>query len=58
MHVILTHLAYRPNAKKCVISNDIVTVLKVCGKRTVADINCYCKMMSIVALDGVMLFIC
>ena len=25
---ILTHLAYRDNAKKCVMSNDNVTVLK------------------------------
>ena len=39
--------------KKGVISNDIVTVLKACGKRALADINCYCKMSSVVALDGV-----
>ena len=30
---ILTHLTYRANAKKRVISNDIVTVLKARGKR-------------------------
>ena len=43
--------------KRCVISNDIVTVLKVHAKRALADINCYCKMTSIVALDGVTSFL-
>ena len=38
---ILTHLAYRLNAIKCVILNDIVTVLKANGKRAQADVNCY-----------------
>ena len=50
---ILAHLAYRANAKKCVISNDNVTVLKAHGKRTLPDVNCYCKMTSEVELDGV-----
>ena len=45
---ILTHLAYRANAKKYVISNDKVTVLKACGKRALADVNCYCKKMSVI----------
>ena len=59
--VILIHLVYRANAKKCDISNDIVTVLKACGKHTLAVTavtSCYCKMTSVVALDGVMLFLC
>ena len=43
--------------KKRVISNDIVTVLNARGKRTLADVNCYCKMMSVVALDCVTLFL-
>ena len=34
------------------ISNDKVTVWKALGKRTLVDINCSCKMTSIVALDG------
>ena len=51
----LTHLTYRDNAKqKRVISNNIVTVLRACGKHALADVNCYCEMTSIVALDGVM----
>ena len=49
--VILTHLVYRANAKKRVISNDIPTVLKARGKRALADVNCYCKMTSIVKDD-------
>ena len=36
---ILTHLAYRANCKKRVISNNIVTVLKGRGKRALADVN-------------------
>ena len=54
---ILTHLAYRANAKKHVISNGIVTVLKAHGKHALADVNCYCKMMSVVALEDVKLFL-
>ena len=52
-----THLACRANAKKRVISNDNVTILKARGKRSLADVNCYCKMTSVVALDGVTLFL-
>ena len=48
---------YRGNAKKCVMSNNYVTVLKVPGKRVLADVNCYCKMTSLMALDGVMSFL-
>ena len=55
---ILTHLAYRANAKERVISNDKVTVLKARGKRTLADVNCCCKMTSIVAVDGVTSLFC
>ena len=40
-----------------VISNNIVTVLKAFGKRTLANVNCYCKMMSVMALDGVTSFL-
>ena len=43
--------------RKRVISNVILTVLKACGKRALADVNCYCRMASIVALDGVTLFL-
>ena len=43
--------------KKRVISNDIVTVLKACGKRALADVNCYCKMTLVMAIDGVMWFL-
>ena len=43
--------------KKRVISNDIVTVLKACGKRVLADISCYCKMTSVLALDCVVSFL-
>ena len=53
---ILTHLTYRANAKKH-ISNNNVTVLKARGKCTLADVNCYCKMMSVMALDGVTSFL-
>ena len=55
---ILTHLAYTANAKKmCYIKNN-VTVLKGCGKPALADVSCYRKMTSFVALDGVMSFLC
>ena len=54
---ILTHLAYRANAKKRVIPNDIVTDLKSREKRARADVNFYCKMTSILALEGVSLFL-
>ena len=53
---ILTHLAYRANAKKN-ISNDVVTVLKAHGKRALVDVICYCKMKSIITLDGVTSFL-
>ena len=56
IRLVLTHLAYRANAKKTCISNDIVTILKARGKRAQADINCYCKMTSAMALDGVSRF--
>ena len=39
------------------ISNDIVTVLKARGKHALADVNCYCKMTSVVTLDGVTPFL-
>ena len=39
--------------KKSIISNDIVRVLKARGKRALADVECYCKMTSVVALAGV-----
>ena len=35
------------------LKNDIVTVFKTRGKRALADVNCYCKTTSVVALDGV-----
>ena len=57
MLAILTHLAYRANAKKRIIPIDRVTVLKARGKRTLADVNSYFKMTSVVALDGVMSFL-
>ena len=37
---------------KSAISNNNVTVLKMRGKRALADVNCYCKMTSVIALDG------
>ena len=55
--LVLTHLTYRANAKKHVLSNDIVKVLKVCGKRALPDVNCYCKMTSDMALDSVTSFL-
>ena len=58
LQIILTHLTYRANAKKRVISNKNVTVLKACGKRPLADINCFCKMTSVVVLNCVTLFLC
>ena len=42
---------------KCDIPNDIVTDLKACGKLAQAGVNCYCKMMSVMALDGVRSFL-
>ena len=35
----------------------IVSVLKACGRRARADVNCYCKMTLVVALDNVASFI-
>ena len=47
-----------PMLKKRAISNDIVTVSEARGKRALADVNCYCKMASVVpALDGVTWFL-
>ena len=43
--------------EKCVISNNIVTVLKERGKPAPADVNRYCKITSLMALEGVMLFL-
>ena len=43
--------------KKCVISNQKVTVLIACGKRALAGVDCYCNMTSIVVLDGVTSFL-
>ena len=42
--------------RKRVISSSNVTILKEREKRTLADVKCYCKMMSDMALDGVTLF--
>ena len=46
-----------PMLKKHDISNDIVTVLKAHGKPVLAEVNCYCKMTSVMALDGVTSFL-
>ena len=54
---ILTSLAYGANAIKRVISNDTVNILKARGKRALADVNCYCEMTSIVALNDVTSFL-
>ena len=43
--------------KNRVISNNIVTVLKGRGKCSLADVICYSKMMSMVAIDGVTSFL-
>ena len=43
--------------KKRVISYDNVTGLKARGKRALADVNCYCKMTSIIVLDGITSFL-
>ena len=51
MNLILTHLAYRVNAK-----NVIYPVLNARGKRALADVICYCKMTSVMAFDGVTSF--
>ena len=40
------------------ISNNNVTLLKVRGMCALLDINCYCKMTSVVELDGVTSFFC
>ena len=42
---------------KRVISNDKVIILKTRAKCELVDVNCYCKMTSIVALDGVTSFV-
>ena len=46
-----------PMLKKRAISNDIVTGRKAHGKCALADVNCHCKMTSVMALDGVMSFL-
>ena len=49
-----THLAYRVNAKKCNISNIIIHSFESANKvRVLADVICYWKMTSFMALDGV-----
>ena len=48
---ILTHLVYRDKAKK----RD-VSALKARGRRALAYVICYCKMTSVMALDGVTSF--
>ena len=55
--MLILHLAFIANAKKRVISNNSVPVLKVREKGAVADIFCYCKMTSVMVLDGVKLFL-
>ena len=50
---ILTHLACRFNAKNVYI----VTALKVRGNRAQADVNCYCKMTSVLTSDGLTSFL-
>ena len=50
--VILTQLAYRANAKTSDMSNKS-SVLKAQGKHVLAEVICYCKMTSVVALDSV-----
>ena len=54
---ILTILAFFANAKTSVISNNNVTVLKVWVNYALADVNCHCKMMSVMALEGVTSFL-
>ena len=43
--------------KNVLYQTIIVTVLKARGNRALADVNCYCKMTSVVALDGVTSFL-
>ena len=52
---VLTHLAYRANAKK-VIHQTIIHSFKARGKRFLADVICYCKMTLGMALDGIASF--
>ena len=56
LYIILTHLAYTANGIKRDISNNY-SVLKARGKCALADIIFYCKMTSIMALDGVTSFL-
>ena len=56
IYLILTHLIYIANAKKRVISDNNVTVLKALAKYMLADVNCYSKMSQVMTLDGVTLF--
>ena len=39
------------------IYQTIITALKVRGRRALADVICYCKMTSVMALDGVTSFL-
>ena len=43
--------------KNVLYQTIIVTVLKARGNRALADVNSYCKMTSVVALDGVTSFL-
>ena len=51
-------LPIEPMLKKRVISNNNVTVLKGQGKGTLAEVNCYCKITSVMALDDVTSLLC
>ena len=55
MTSIPIYLAYRANAKN-VIYQTIKSVLKARGKRALADVNCYCKIMLVVACNVVFIF--
>ena len=52
---IQTHLAYRVNVKKKVIYQTIIHSFE--SARTEHRVICYCKMTSVMALDGVTLFL-
>ena len=50
---IQTHLACMSNAKVSCYMNNKGTVLKARGKPALAEVNCHCKITSVMALDGV-----
>ena len=54
---ILTHLAYRANAKKVWYIKQWFTVLKSRGKYVLPDVIYYWKMTSFMTLDGVTSFL-